>query len=70
MRNPQVAEKEYTLTQAARLLGVPRTRLKYALRTRHHIPQRVAGPVLLVTLSACQEALADVRQSGWPCIAR
>ena len=70
MPKPNLAEQEYSLTEAAQLLGVSRDRLKYAIRTRRHVPRRVVGTVSLVTLSACQAALSDVRQSGWPSIAR
>lgn len=70
MPKTQMAEPEYTLTQAALLLGVPRDRLKYALHTRRHIPRRIVGTVSLVTLAACREALADVRRTGWPIATR
>lgn len=70
MANVRMIERELTLTEASELLGVPRTRLKYALRTRSHLARRMAGPVMLVTLSVCRAALADVRRSGWPSIVR
>lgn len=69
---PQVekVEREFTVKEASSELGISTYRLKYAFQTRRHIHRRYAGRIMLVTLSACREALADVGRSNWSSVGR